>query len=141
MLRALDLRHDALDHRPQSDHPFFHRTSPPPSAPYGGAQRNSRAGSAQEFQPSEAEIVEEMGRRVAAWMRDLHPRNTAKEVARALNVSEHTTKRVLEGQLPQNRLLVTMIRVWGKRFAAYLLEPAVGPWLMERSPKEARRST
>lgn len=70
----------------------------------------------------------EMGSRVAEWMRQAYPRDTAKLAARDFGASPHTVKTWLAGALPSNKHLAMMGRRWGKRFLAFVYEPVVGPW-------------
>lgn len=70
----------------------------------------------------------EMGARVAAWVRQAYPRDTAKLLARDFGASPHTTKKWIGGCLPSNEHLAAMGRRWGKRFLAFVYEPVVGPW-------------
>lgn len=73
-------------------------------------------------------IAAEMGQRVAYWLRQAYPRDGAKLAAQEFKASPHTTRRWLEGGLPESRHLQAMASKWGKRFVAFVYEPVVGPW-------------
>lgn len=88
--------------------------------------------------PLENEIMDAMAATVGAWMRDVYPRNTAKLAARALGTSHHTTIKILKGKLPENRLLVKMILLWGKDFSDRLLEPALSVTAIEADIRTLR---
>lgn len=77
--------------------------------------------------PSADAITTEMGQRVAVWLRREYPRDGAKLIARDLDASPHTTRRWLTGALPENRHMAVMARRWGRRFLAFVFEPATGP--------------
>lgn len=70
----------------------------------------------------------EMGRRISAWLRDAYPHDGAKRAASDFHCSPHTTRRWLEGALPENKHFAAMAARWGKRFVAFVMEPLVGPW-------------
>ena len=70
----------------------------------------------------------EMGRRISAWLRDAYPHDVAKMAALDFHCSPHTTRRWLEGALPENKHFAAMASRWGKRFVAFVMEPLVGPW-------------
>lgn len=74
-----------------------------------------------------AEITAEMGQRVSLWLRRAYPSAGAKRIARDLDASPHTARRWLEGALPENRHLAAMASRWGRRFLAWVYEPAIGP--------------
>lgn len=70
----------------------------------------------------------EVGQRVALWLRQAYPRDGAKLAANDFDASPHTTKKWFAGALPENRHMTAMAKRWGKRFLAFVYEPAVGPW-------------
>ena len=70
----------------------------------------------------------EMGQRVCFWLKSYYPRNAAKLIARDFRVSIATAKRWLAGALPTAEHLAAMGARFGKRFLAFVYEPAVGPW-------------
>lgn len=72
------------------------------------------------------DLTDEMGRRVATWLRAAYPRNGAKGIARDTGASPHTARKWLAGVLPENKHMAMMASRWGARFLAYVYEPAIG---------------
>ena len=70
----------------------------------------------------------EVGRRIRAWLIQAYPHDGAKLAARDFDASPHTTRRWFEGAMPENKHFAAMVRRWGKRFVAFVMEPLVGPW-------------
>jgi hypothetical protein len=79
---------------------------------------------------STAAIHMEVGERVAFWLRQEWPTKTAENAAAAFNVSVPTARRWVGKQAPSMKHLAAMMRRWGKRFAAFVLEPT-GDWTVE----------
>ena len=75
---------------------------------------------------NQALVADEVGDRVAAWLRNLFPVHTAKEAARLFNCPPRTVEGWLQGQMPQNKHMLQMMAAWGKGFVAFVYEPAVG---------------
>lgn len=75
---------------------------------------------------NQALMADQVGDRVATWLRNLFPINTAKEAARLLKCSPRTVEGWLKGQMPQNKHMLQMMQAWGKAFVAFAYEPAVG---------------
>lgn len=71
------------------------------------------------------DVAAQMGTRVAEWLRREYPDAAAKRIARDLDASPHTTRRWLEGALPESRHLAAMARRWGGRFLAFVYAPAI----------------
>jgi len=72
------------------------------------------------------EMAGEVGGRIAHWLRQRFPGDTAKNAARAFGCSPRTVEGWLAGNLPLNRHLIMMIAAWGQRFVAFIFEPATG---------------
>lgn len=71
------------------------------------------------------DLTDEMGRRVATWLRTTYPRDGAKRIARDTGTSPHTVRKWLGGALPENRHMAMMASRWGARFLAFVYAPAL----------------
>ena len=78
------------------------------------------------------DAVPEMGSRVAFWLRQAYPRNTVKEVARAVDSDERTVREWLEGKYPSGKHISRLSGLFGYRFVAFVFEPACGDTAMLR---------
>jgi hypothetical protein len=77
-----------------------------------------------------AAVHAEVGGRVSYWLRQEWPVKTAESASVEFNVSVATAKRWIAGHAPTMKHLSAMLRKWGKRFAAFVLEPT-GDWTVE----------
>lgn len=72
------------------------------------------------------DVAGAVGVRVSYFIRQAHPQDTAKVVARIFGCSPKTVEGWLSGSLPMNRHLIQMMSRWGQRFIVFVFEPAVG---------------
>lgn len=67
----------------------------------------------------------EAGQRASFWAKQRWPRHAEKALQQELGISEWDAERILAGSLSK-RLLELMLRKFGWRFAAFILEPYCG---------------
>lgn len=74
-----------------------------------------------------AVTAEDVGVRVAAFLRGVYPRNAEKMLCRRFKVAPQTARGWLAGSLPQNRSLIALIDAFGAEFVSFVFEP-FGKW-------------
>lgn len=74
-----------------------------------------------------AALHQQIGARCAVALREEFPRDTANHLQAELGLCEATAKKYLAGHLPSGANFAAMLKRFGPRFAAFVLEPC-GPW-------------
>lgn len=75
---------------------------------------------------ADTELADEMGRRVAHFVRQAYPKDTRKRLAQLLGVGADMAKVIIGGKLPPAKHLGTMAKAWGAPFVLFVYEPAHG---------------
>lgn len=67
-----------------------------------------------------------VAQRIADQLRRIHPRHTAKKVAREVPCDPRTVKGWLSGQMPANEHFLSLAARYGRAFTLAALEPVIG---------------